>query len=160
MYITSPLKILPISPAMRANRLSVPDGITYSATTHTAIPIMTEHIIFLPTDSAIPDSFKGIDLTELILYDRRKNNYIFAVSEYKPYQKAGIFNKKIRISCMRDRNWKLILEEEFEDAKIKEKYELYKISEDALEEKNLAIYEKDLLIRYKEILKECLSRDN
>ncbi len=57
--MATPVKILPISPVIRPNRLSVPDGIIYNDTIHTVIPIITEHITFLQTDSAIPDSFNG-----------------------------------------------------------------------------------------------------
>ncbi len=57
--MTRPVRILPVSPANRPSRLSVPDGIIYNATVHTAIPIITEHITFLQTDSVMPDSFNG-----------------------------------------------------------------------------------------------------
>ncbi len=134
-----------------------PIRITSLAQTVDILPTFAE---MLGIKHAEKSAWQGKSLVPAITGEKEVNEYVYAASKYKA--KNNIFFSGLSIvESIRDKDWKLIKEEIF-DADTNERkslgFELYRVSDDPKEEKNLYSPENETAKDLENKLKEGLKR--
>lgn len=100
---------------------------------------------------------EGKSMIPAIVERKEINEYVYAASRYKAVDSVYFSGTSV-ISAIRNKEWKLIQEEVFDFNFYSSSYELYRISEDIKEEKNMYNIKSDIAESLKQKLEKWLER--